>query len=71
MKGVFSAPGDYVYFKSQVPLHKIPVTFSSTLSQFSLSPSYFYNTGFNFCFQHSTGYVFVLSMISFSPVLFS
>ncbi|KAF2313136.1 hypothetical protein GH714_009439 [Hevea brasiliensis] len=24
MKGVFSAPGDYVYFKSQVPLHKIP-----------------------------------------------
>ncbi|KAF2298995.1 hypothetical protein GH714_029595 [Hevea brasiliensis] len=22
--GVFSAPGDYVYFKSQVPLHKIP-----------------------------------------------
>lgn len=25
MKGVFSAPGDYVYFKSQVPLHKIPI----------------------------------------------
>ncbi|XP_019156404.1 PREDICTED: maspardin isoform X2 [Ipomoea nil] len=24
MKGVFSAPGDYIYFKSQVPLHKIP-----------------------------------------------
>ncbi|GAB4834245.1 hypothetical protein Ancab_032511 [Ancistrocladus abbreviatus] len=27
MKGVFTAPGDYVYFKSQVPLHKIPVRF--------------------------------------------
>jgi hypothetical protein len=25
MKGAFSAPGDYTYFKSQVPLHKIPV----------------------------------------------
>ncbi|GAV82760.1 Abhydrolase_6 domain-containing protein [Cephalotus follicularis] len=25
MKGVYSAPGDYVYFKSQVPLHKIPI----------------------------------------------
>lgn len=25
MKGVNSAPGDYIYFKSQVPLHKIPV----------------------------------------------
>ncbi|KAH9777449.1 Maspardin [Citrus sinensis] len=24
MKGVFSAPGDFVHFKSQVPLHKIP-----------------------------------------------
>ncbi|XP_021753977.1 maspardin-like isoform X1 [Chenopodium quinoa] len=24
-KGVFSAPGDYIYFKSQVPLHQIPV----------------------------------------------
>lgn len=23
--GVFSAPGDYIYFKSQVPLHKIPI----------------------------------------------
>ncbi|KAM7256378.1 hypothetical protein ACFE04_012119 [Oxalis oulophora] len=23
--GVYSAPGDYVYFKSQVPLHKIPI----------------------------------------------
>lgn len=23
--GVLSAPGDYIYFKSQVPLHKIPV----------------------------------------------
>ncbi|ESW27578.1 hypothetical protein PHAVU_003G214500 [Phaseolus vulgaris] len=25
MKSVFSAPGDYVHFKSQVPLHKIPI----------------------------------------------
>lgn len=25
MKGVFPAPGDYIYFKSQVPLHKIPI----------------------------------------------
>nr|CAN75130.1 hypothetical protein VITISV_005114 [Vitis vinifera] len=25
MKGVFSAPGDYIHFKSQVPLHKIPI----------------------------------------------
>ncbi|KAL6501604.1 hypothetical protein OROGR_026737 [Orobanche gracilis] len=25
MKGVFSAPGDYIYFKSQVPLHKISI----------------------------------------------
>ncbi|KEH31674.1 putative maspardin, alpha/Beta hydrolase [Medicago truncatula] len=25
MKGAFSAPGDYVHFKSQVPLHKIPI----------------------------------------------
>ncbi|KAB1217076.1 Maspardin [Morella rubra] len=25
MKGAFSAPGDYIYFKSQVPLHKIPI----------------------------------------------
>ncbi|XP_020094331.1 maspardin isoform X3 [Ananas comosus] len=25
MKGVSSAPGDYVYFKSQVPLHKISI----------------------------------------------
>ncbi|KAF7138344.1 hypothetical protein RHSIM_Rhsim07G0101700 [Rhododendron simsii] len=25
MKGGFSVPGDYIYFKSQVPLHKIPV----------------------------------------------
>jgi len=25
MKGAFSAPGDYTYFKSQVPLHKIPI----------------------------------------------
>ncbi|KAI9174214.1 hypothetical protein LWI28_013809 [Acer negundo] len=25
MKGVFSAPGDFAYFKSQVPLHKIPI----------------------------------------------
>ncbi|KAH9777450.1 Maspardin [Citrus sinensis] len=25
MKGVFSAPGDFVHFKSQVPLHKIPI----------------------------------------------
>nr|KAJ0192495.1 hypothetical protein LSAT_V11C800438460 [Lactuca sativa] len=24
MKGGFSAPDDYIYFKSQVPLHKIP-----------------------------------------------
>ncbi|XP_055821356.1 uncharacterized protein LOC129889910 [Solanum dulcamara] len=23
--GVFSPPGDYIYFKSQVPLHKIPI----------------------------------------------
>ena len=28
MKGVFSAPGDYIHFKSQVPLHKIPVRLS-------------------------------------------
>lgn len=27
MRGGFSAPGDYIYFKSQVPLHKIPVSF--------------------------------------------
>lgn len=26
MKGGFSVAGDYVYFKSQVPLHKIPVS---------------------------------------------
>ncbi|GAA0144517.1 hypothetical protein LIER_04942 [Lithospermum erythrorhizon] len=25
MKGVFSPPGDYSHFKSQVPLHKIPI----------------------------------------------
>ncbi|KAL8226887.1 hypothetical protein R6Q57_016719 [Mikania cordata] len=25
MKGGFSVPGDYIYFKSQVPLHKIPI----------------------------------------------
>ncbi|KAK9103287.1 hypothetical protein Sjap_020541 [Stephania japonica] len=25
MKGVFSAPGDYIHFKSQVPLHKISI----------------------------------------------
>ncbi|KHG30616.1 spg21 [Gossypium arboreum] len=25
MKRVFSAPGDYIYFKSQVPLHRIPI----------------------------------------------
>ncbi|KAI9076630.1 hypothetical protein K1719_041395 [Acacia pycnantha] len=25
MKGVFSAPGDFIHFKSQVPLHKIPI----------------------------------------------
>ncbi|KAK9079731.1 hypothetical protein SSX86_001404 [Deinandra increscens subsp. villosa] len=25
MKGGFSPPGDYIYFKSQVPLHKIPI----------------------------------------------
>ncbi|TYG77447.1 hypothetical protein ES288_D03G195500v1 [Gossypium darwinii] len=25
MKGVYSAPGDYIHFKSQVPLHKIPI----------------------------------------------
>ncbi|KAH9721472.1 Maspardin [Citrus sinensis] len=25
MKGVFSAPGDFVHFKSQVPLYKIPI----------------------------------------------
>lgn len=25
MKGGFSAPGDYIHFKSQVPLHKIPI----------------------------------------------
>ncbi|KAG8476778.1 hypothetical protein CXB51_030293 [Gossypium anomalum] len=25
MKSVFSAPGDYIYFKSQVPLHRIPI----------------------------------------------
>ncbi|XP_057510423.1 uncharacterized protein LOC130792852 isoform X2 [Actinidia eriantha] len=25
MKAVSSAPGDYIYFKSQVPLHKIPI----------------------------------------------
>ncbi|GAB2274107.1 hypothetical protein Dimus_008878 [Dionaea muscipula] len=25
MKGVFLAPGDFIYFKSQVPLHKIPI----------------------------------------------
>ncbi|PIN02810.1 putative hydrolase/acyltransferase (alpha/beta hydrolase superfamily) [Handroanthus impetiginosus] len=25
MKGTFSAPGDYIHFKSQVPLHKIPI----------------------------------------------
>ncbi|KAG8495994.1 hypothetical protein CXB51_007577 [Gossypium anomalum] len=25
MKGVSSAPGDYIHFKSQVPLHKIPI----------------------------------------------
>ncbi|KAF5460805.1 hypothetical protein F2P56_020646 [Juglans regia] len=25
MKTAFSAPGDYIYFKSQVPLHKIPI----------------------------------------------
>ncbi|KAK8587310.1 hypothetical protein V6N13_086302 [Hibiscus sabdariffa] len=25
MKSVYSVPGDYVYFKSQVPLHKIPI----------------------------------------------
>ncbi|KAK8323723.1 hypothetical protein V6Z11_A12G256000 [Gossypium hirsutum] len=27
MKGVSLAPGDYIHFKSQVPLHKIPVRF--------------------------------------------
>jgi len=46
MKGVFSAPGDYVHFKSQVPLHKIPVcsflSFSQFLSsRFSITPSSF------------------------------
>ncbi|GMH26627.1 hypothetical protein Nepgr_028470 [Nepenthes gracilis] len=25
MKTAFTAPGDYIYFKSQVPLHKIPI----------------------------------------------
>lgn len=25
MKGLISKPGDYIYFKSQVPLHKIPI----------------------------------------------
>ncbi|XP_071707475.1 uncharacterized protein [Rutidosis leptorrhynchoides] len=25
MRGGFSVPGDYIYFKSQVPLHKIPI----------------------------------------------
>ncbi|KAM1258296.1 hypothetical protein ACFX13_038642 [Malus domestica] len=25
MNGVYSPPGDYIYFKSQVPLHKIPI----------------------------------------------
>ncbi|XP_068306550.1 uncharacterized protein [Pyrus communis] len=25
MKGVYSPPGDYIYFRSQVPLHKIPI----------------------------------------------
>lgn len=30
MKGVSSAPGDYVYFKSQVPLHRIPVSLSGS-----------------------------------------
>lgn len=34
--GVFSAPGDYIYFKSQVPLHKIPVSDDSI--SFSIFP---------------------------------
>ncbi|GKV38124.1 hypothetical protein SLEP1_g46069 [Rubroshorea leprosula] len=25
MKAVFSPPGDYIHFKSQVPLHRIPI----------------------------------------------
>ena len=32
IKGVSSAPGDFIYFKSQVPLHRIPVRFSLSLS---------------------------------------
>lgn len=35
MKGVYSAPGDYIYFKSQVPLHKIPVCSFLFYSDFS------------------------------------
>ncbi|KAE8657572.1 Two-component response regulator ARR9 [Hibiscus syriacus] len=31
MKSVFAAPGEYIYFKSQVPLHKIPVIFFGSI----------------------------------------
>ncbi|XP_038687122.1 uncharacterized protein LOC119986573 isoform X2 [Tripterygium wilfordii] len=53
MKGVFSAPGDYVYFKSQVLLHKIPVLMSRLMILYLTDTSLWYIPGrlphINFC----------------------
>jgi len=43
MKGAFSAPGDYVHFKSQVPLHKIPVCSFLDYSKFTTVSAFVHN----------------------------
>nr|KAJ0190927.1 hypothetical protein LSAT_V11C800451210 [Lactuca sativa] len=45
MKGGFSTPGDYIYFKSQVPLHKIPFRFSINCSIFAQNNGDIMNPG--------------------------
>lgn len=71
MKGVFSAPGDYIYFKSQVPLHKIPVCFSifafffsnSLFLILSLSLLCFKIMGFSHLLHFVIGFGFVLDAL--------
>ena len=71
MKGVFSAPGDYIHFKSQVPLHKIPVRSSLfnffPFFQFSSSESSF---PFQFLFLHIFGSRFFTFASFFSSPFF-
>jgi hypothetical protein len=69
MKGPFSVPGDYTYFKSQVPLHKIPVRFAPNSGFcFDIFFPHFHlisDRGFVSLASFFSGFGFVLTCVSF------